>query len=250
MQQSDPHNEGNCVSRKGRASKLILFDMDGTLVDIGHVHREAVFSAVRDVFGVELQQDIPPHVHQGNTQHNVMRAIGRVLGLDAEWVEAHLDEAIRRQVEVTISILDRDLQHVVLPGVVSLLTALKDAGHALGLVTGTVSGVTNAVLERTGLGCFFGVCACGDEVADRLTLLQLAIDRAAQACGWAPPEGEGVVVGDAVRDIEAAKQLGVRVVAVATGITPMDELQCHAPDALLASFEDVPAAVHAIVGTI
>jgi phosphoglycolate phosphatase-like HAD superfamily hydrolase len=222
--------------------------MDGTLVDIGHVHREAVFAAVRDVFGAELQQDLAPHVHQGNTQHNILRAAGQAMGLDAEWVEAHLDEAIQRQVELSISILDRDLQHVVLPGVVALLTKLQDGEHVLGLVTGTVSGVTNAVLERTGLGRFFAVRVCGDEGPDRLALLQLAIDRAGQISGWVPANGKLVVVGDAVRDIEAAKEFGARVVAVATGITPMDELQRHAPDALLASFEDVIAAAQAIEG--
>jgi phosphoglycolate phosphatase len=195
------------VSNRGRAPKLILFDMDGTLVDIGHVHREAVFSAVKDVFGAELQQYLAPHVHQ-------------------------------RQVEVSISILDRDLRHVILPGVVALLTRLQSAGHVLGLVTGTVSGVTNAVLERTGLGHFFVVRACGDEGTDRLELLQLAIDRAVHTSVWTPGS-EVVVVGDAVRDIEAAKQLAARVVSVASGMTPMDELEHYTPDALLTSFEDV-----------
>jgi phosphoglycolate phosphatase len=237
------------VSNRGRAPKLILFDMDGTLVDIGHVHREAVFSAVKDVFGAELQQYLAPHVHQGNTQHNILRIAGRAMGLEPEWVEAHLDDAIQRQVEVSISILDRDLRHVILPGVVALLTRLQSAGHVLGLVTGTVSGVTNAVLERTGLGHFFVVRACGDEGTDRLELLQLAIDRAVHASVWTPG-GEVVVVGDAVRDIEAAKQLAARVVSVASGMTPMDELEHYTPDALLTSFEDVEAAAGAIEGTI
>jgi len=229
--------------------KLVLFDMDGTLVDIGHVHREAVFSAVKDVFGAELERDLAPHVHQGNTQHNILRIAGRAMGLEPEWVEAHLDDAIQRQVEVSISILDRDLKHVILPGVVALLTTLRDAGHVLGLVTGTVSGVANAVLERTGLGCFFVVRACGDEGSDRLELLQLAIDRAVHASAW-EPGGDLVVVGDAVRDIEAAKQLTARVVSVATGMTPIEELRRYAPDALLASFQDVEAAAGAIVGTL
>jgi len=237
------------VNNRGCAPRLILFDMDGTLVDIGHVHREAVFSAVKDVFGAELQQDLAPHVHQGNTQHNILRTAGRVMGLEAEWVEAHLDEAIRRQVEVSVSILDRDLRHVILPGVVALLSRLQDAGHVLGLVTGTVSGVADVVLERTGLGRFFVLRVCGEEGADRLELLQLAIDRGAQASAWTPGGGL-VVVGDAVRDIEAAKQLGARVVSVASGITPIDELQRYGPDALLTSFEDVEAAAGAIVGTI
>jgi phosphoglycolate phosphatase-like HAD superfamily hydrolase len=244
-----PNNEGKHVSHKHSDSKLILFDMDGTLVEIGHVHREAVFGAIRDVFGAELEEDIPPEVHQGNTQHNILRAVGRVLELDAEWVEAHLDQAIQRQVELSISILERDLQHVVLPGAMALLVALQEAGHALGLVTGTVSGVTNAVLDRTGLGRFFPVRVCGDEGPDRLSLLQLAVDRAVQAYGWVPEDGEVVVVGDTARDIKAAKQLGARVIAVASGMTPPDELQRYAPDALLVSFEDVSAAVRTIAGT-
>jgi phosphoglycolate phosphatase-like HAD superfamily hydrolase len=238
------------MSPKHRVSKLILFDMDGTLVDIGHVHREAVFRAVKSVFGAELQQGLAPHVHQGNTQHNILRAAGHIMGLDSAWIEAHLDEAIERQMEISISILDRETQNLVMPGVVALLSQLQDTEHALGLVTGTVSVLANAVLERTGLGRFFALRVCGDEGPDKLSLLRLAVDQALQLYDWAAGTCELVVVGDAVRDIKAAKELGARVVAVASGITPMDELQRYVPDALLGSFEDVPLAVRAIGGAI
>ena len=235
------------MSSRNRETKLVLFDMDGTLINIGLTHRKAVHIAVRTVYGLEIDRDLDPKTHQGNTQPNIIRAIGSLMGQSPEVTEAHLDEAIRVLSQTTTTILDEDLRREVLPGVVPLLETLQEAEHALGLVTGTVSATTSVILERTGLRRYFPVRACGDEGGERVDLLQLAIHRAARTYGLKPGRNGLVVVGDSVRDIEAGKAVGARVVAVATGVQPPDLLAQHDPEVVLPNLEDLQVALDAIV---
>ncbi len=235
------------VKNTNQHRKLILFDMDGTLINIGYAHRKAVRMTVKTIYGKVLRDGLDPHQHQGETQPNIMRAIGHMLGVPPETVEARLPEAMRMQAEVTVAVLDDDLRKAVLPGVEPLLEALRDMGHLLGLVTGTISAITNVALQRTGLWRFFPLCACGDEGDERLDLLHLVVVRAARAYGWQEAGNGLVVVGDAVRDIETGKALGARVVAVATGVHRLADLAQHSPHAVLPSLEDLDAALDAIL---
>jgi phosphoglycolate phosphatase len=221
--------------------------MDGTLINIGYAHRKAVRMTVKTIYGRELGDGLAPHQHQGQTQLNIMRAIGHMLGLPPETVEARLSEAMRMQAEATVALLENDLRKAILPGVEPLLEALRDRGHLLGLVTGTISAITSVVLQRSGLWRFFPLCVCGDEGDERLDLLHLVMDRAAREYGWQEAGNGLVVVGDAVRDIEAGMALGARVVAVATGVYRLADLARHGPHAVLPSLEDLDAALNAIL---
>jgi len=235
------------VNNTNQHGKLILFDMDGTLINVGYAHRKAVRMTVKTVYGRELGDGLDPHQHQGETQPNIMRAIGHLLGVPPETVEARLPEAMRMQAEATVAALENDLRKAILPGVEPLLEALRDMGHLLGLVTGTISPITSVILQRTGLLRFFPLCACGDEGEERLDLLHLVMARAARTYGWQEAGGGLVVVGDAVRDIETGMALGARVVAVATGAHRLADLAQYGPHAVLASLEDLDAALDAIL---
>jgi len=214
------------VNNTNQHGKLILFDMDGTLINVGYAHRKAVRMTVKTVYGRELGDGLDPHQHQGETQPNIMRAIGHLLGVPPETVEARLPEAMRMQAEATVAALENDLRKAILPGVEPLLEALRDMGHLLGLVTGTISPITSVILQRTGLLRFFPLCACGDEGEERLDLLHLVM---------------------ALRDIETGMALGARVVAVATGAHRLADLAQYGPHAVLASLEDLDAALDAIL---
>ena len=115
------------VSSRNRHAKLVLFDMDGTLINVSYAHREAFRFALRTVYGLEVERDLDPRARQGNTQPNIIRAIGSLMGLSPEVIEAHLDEAMKVQSQTTIAILDHDLRRDILPGVVPLLQKLEKA---------------------------------------------------------------------------------------------------------------------------
>jgi phosphoglycolate phosphatase len=228
--------------------KLILFDLDGTLVNVATVHIRAFRIAMRTVYGLDVEGVLDRRSYQGDTQPNVVRAACHIMGVSPETTDALLPAALRIASQTSIALLEQDPGGVVLPGVVHLLAMLEDDGQVLGLVTGTASATAQAILEWATLQHFFSVRACGDEGRERVDLVRLAIERAIPAFGWRVHARELVVIGDAPRDIEAGKAFGARTVAVATGIHTVGDLAACAPDTVLPNLGDVKAALAAILG--
>jgi phosphoglycolate phosphatase len=228
-------------------SRLILFDMDATLVNLRHWHWQSFRQTLLDVFGVDAAQFRLPGALSGDTQPNGMRTICRLAGLDDEWIESRMPEAVRVLSATMVRVLPDELKAQVLPGAEPLLESLQRGGHALGLVTGTVSRSTQAILSRSGLQRFFPVCACGDQGRQRVDLLRLAVQRAAGV--YSPVQlGDGlVVIGDAPRDILAGQALRARTIGVATGAFSVEELAEHAPNVVLPSLQDWQTARDAIL---
>ena len=228
--------------------RIVLFDMDSTLVKITAAHNEALSIALAQVYGIQYVWDPRRNEFQGDTQANIIRGLCRLQGLQSDVIEAGLAEAMRIKQEATLANLAADLRPAVLPGVAQVVSALKEQGHMLGLVSGSVSAVVRAVLERSGLQAYFPASACGDEGEQRLDLLHLVLERVALAYGTHPDAYPVTVVGDSPRDILTAKEINARTVAVATGFHSLDELACCHPDALFANLGDWRAALTVIVG--
>jgi phosphoglycolate phosphatase-like HAD superfamily hydrolase len=226
--------------------RLIISDMDRTLVNFTSHYVGAYGVAVRSAYGIEAQPD--PRKASGHTQATVMRMLCQEHGLDAEATEAGLEEALRVLSTTVISQLAEDLHDGILPGVEAVFGELQRRGHALALVTGTVSAIAEAMLSRSGLDHFFLVRACGEEASARTELLRLARRRADDAYGVHTSWGDVVVIGDALTDIEAGKAVGARAVAVATGHFTSSELAERGPDAILDDLADLEAALAAILG--
>jgi phosphoglycolate phosphatase len=123
-----------------------------------------------------------------------------------------------------------DLRDKVCPGVVPLLDHLSARGTALALVTGNLTRIGWRTLERAGLDRYFRFGAFGEMAATRAGLARLAIE-------WARREGiTGAnisLIGDATQDVLAARENGIRSIAVRTGITPPEDLEASAPDILI-----------------
>ncbi len=224
----------------------MLFDMDYTLVCVGQQHHEGYRVALGEVYGFDGKPD--SQLHQGNTQPNIIRAICQDHELSRDVTEAGLAQSLKRLSEVTISLLDQDLRSAVLPGVVSLLDRLESGGQLLGLVTGRAEAASRVILERSALLHYFPVSAFGDEGDQREDILRLAIRRAKELRNFKHEQHSLVVVGDAPRDIHAAKVLRARTVAVASGYHTMAELAQCSPDAMLPNFQNQQLALDAILG--
>lgn len=226
--------------------RLVAFDMDHTLVDVTEAHLTGFRKALATVYGVEV--DLALKKHSGNTQLNAIRVICEEAGLDPELIESRLSEAVEVLSQTTISQLDDDLRSETLPGAVDLLDSLRDRGHPLGLITGTVRPVAEVILQRAGLRDYFVVTACGDEASDRPSLLELLLKRFARRSRLDSREPP-LVIGDSVRDIRAARQVGLKAIGVASGQFSVQELSAETPQAVLKSLENRQAALDAILAS-
>jgi phosphoglycolate phosphatase-like HAD superfamily hydrolase len=236
------------VTTDKQTRRLILFDLDGTLVNVATKHLQAFRVAMQTAYGLDVEGVLDRRSYQGETQPNVIRAACHVMGVSAEQTEALLPAALHIASQTTIALLERDPDGVALPGAVQLLEVLEESGQMLGLVTGTVSATARAILEWAGLQHFFPVRACGDEGRERADLVRLAIERATPVFGRQVHARELAVIGDAPRDIETGKAFGARTVAVATGNHAVDDLAACVPDAVLPNLADRNAALAAILG--
>jgi phosphoglycolate phosphatase len=213
--------------------KLILFDVDQTLVD-ALAHHEAAYEIMfKEIFSTNVKlSDIS---FAGKTVPNIIREMAKLKGIPDDVVEQKLNEAIKRLEEIFRESVDKGKLRV-LPGVKELLRELKRRGHLLGILTGNPEGMTQSMLEKGGLRDYFDLFVYGPEGKDRVELVKIAMDEARRKFGGEFSGKNIVVVGDSIHDIDSGKPHGALTIAVATGFYSRKELLKHKPDYL---FEDL-----------
>lgn len=218
---------------------LLLFDIDGTLVNVtGGVH-SAVSHAIQTVTGHSVRTD--GVTFAGRTDPAIFSDVLRVSGVPNP--TAVLDDVIdtyAEQAQKTIGATDV----TTLPGVSSLLSALSQrADVQLGLVTGNVESVAYHKLRRAGLASYFSVGAFGSDHADRDKLPPMAARRASiqGASSFSLPQT--IVIGDTQHDIQCARSSGARAAAVCTGSYTREDLHPHTPDFLFDTLQDTQTVV-------
>lgn len=221
--------------------RLLLFDIDGTLVHTSGAGRRAIDAALLELYNWE---DATAGMRfGGKTDPLIVQEVFVRRGSSAERAMAELP----RIVPTYLRHLDRELEAGragcrSLPGTAPLLDALaaRPGDCVVALLTGNIEGGARRKLAACGLGWSTFRCgAFGDEAPRRIDLLPVATARARACTGRAFDAREAVVIGDTPADIEVARAHGALAVAVATGASPRDELEAHAPDVLLDDLSDV-----------
>jgi phosphoglycolate phosphatase-like HAD superfamily hydrolase len=209
---------------------LILFDIDGTLVRrAGPHHRQALVDAVLEVTGADsTTEGIPVH---GMLDPDILTLMLRATGFGQPEIELAMPRIIEAAQDLYEASVP-DLRAKTCPGVVPLLEQLRSRDTVLALVTGNLTRIGWRKLERAGLRDYFLFGVFGEMAATRGGLAKLAIERA-RGEGLIAAESRISLVGDAPQDVRAAKENGIRSIAVRTGITPPGDLEACFPDVLL-----------------
>ena len=225
-------------------TKLLLFDIDGTLVLTGGAGGRAMARAAADVFDVA----------------NGLGSISMAGRTDA-WIVAQMAEQHGRPYDagMLLRFRERYLVHLqqeiegpgprkgVLPGVHALLDALSERADVhLALLTGNFERGAEIKLEHFGLWRYFSGGAFGDASRDRNSLLGVALTRVHAMGGPAVHPSEVVIVGDTPLDVAVALAGGARSLAVATGSHTTEELSASGADAVLEDLSDRQAALNAL----
>lgn len=217
--------------------RILLFDIDGTLIDPAGEGAICLRRALEDVYG--CSGPIETYDMAGKTDWQIITDLMRQAGLDEAEIELSRQaafDAYARHVEIAAP----NLRMRLLPGVVDLLTQLlDDSRFLLGLVTGNVRAAVPHKLRAAGLdpGIFtFG--SFGSEHLDRNQLPALALYRLEQQLAAPVALESALVIGDTPHDIACARHTGVRVLCVATGTYSRQALAYHNPDFLLNDLAD------------
>ena len=226
--------------------RLVLFDIDGTLLSAGGISARALSATLLEAFGTE--GDASSYDYSGKTDPQIVRDLMRGAGFAEAEIDARLARALAQYQGRLLAWL-RPEDVVPKPGVAPLLQALAlDERVTLGLLTGNLEPCARAKIAPLDANRYFPFGAYGSDHEDRYRLPAVALERGRAVAGVTFAGPDVVIVGDSVHDVLCGRTLGVRAVAVATGKTPPPRLAEVAPQALLGDFRDTEAAVRAILG--
>jgi len=226
--------------------RLVLFDIDGTLLSTGPVARTTFASALQDVYGTS--GDVEGYAFEGRLDPFIVTDLMRAAGVADETIAARRADALALYLDRLEAAL-RERPPVLKPGVLALLDALeKVPGLVIALLTGNVERGARLKLSFAGIWHRFTFGVWGDDASCREELGPVALMRARPVTGLAFAGSECVVVGDSRQDVACGLSFGARAVAVGTGRTALPALAAAGAHALLADFSNTPQALEAILG--
>ena len=230
--------------------KLVLFDIDGTLLGTDGAGRRAIHRALLDETGTA--GPIEHYRFDGKTDPQIIGELLAFAGHAGARDRACIDAVCRRYVEHLRAELDKPTQTTTLmPGTRELLGALESheaAGRALvGLLTGNLASGAALKLRSAGLDPGrFRVGAYGSDSARRADLPAVAAERAAALTGRAVRGSDVIVLGDTPDDVACGRPIGARCVAVATGFYDVAALRAAGAAYVFETLADTTRVLDAI----
>lgn len=223
--------------------KLLLFDIDGTLILTGGVAVGLMTESISEVAGLPIRWSMPDFV--GNTDLNIISTLLHRNGIGESDIPEMSQLILQKYLERLKNELPKDGVIQVLPGVSKLLRLLKsDDRFSLGLLTGNMLAAAQIKLSQEQLFDYFPVGAFGDDALKREQLSPFAIQRAEKFYGHFFIRKDIWLIGDSVNDIRCAHSNHLKCMAVASGHTPKDELAAYRPTALVDSLKDTAAILN------
>ncbi len=227
--------------------KLLLFDIDGTLLHAGHAPKHAVNLAFEELFGVT--DAFGETVTNGRTDPLILHDIAvRTLDRDLSADEYHA------VCKLYCTYLPEALRSVpgfhVLPGVRELLEECSAHPQILlGLETGNIEGGARLKLDHGKISHYFAFGGFGSDSSERADIIRAAIERARNALNVTDLEAQNIFVfGDAPQDVTAANLLGLNSIAVTTGRFCKEDLSTYGPMLILEDLRDRKRILDFVVG--
>jgi len=220
----------------------ILFDIDGTLIRSGGAGWKAIEAVMQEMFGLESVHQVPLG---GRTDNGIFNDLFDAHSLS---FEDHRETFSQKYWEQLPSALVSG-NGTVLPGVEALLNkvgTLEDV--ASGILTGNAKIPAWSKVRHFGLGKFFKFGGYGDDHSNRNDVAQLAKTAASEFLGDRFESDRVWVVGDTVNDIDCARSIDAKVVAVETGGCDPLELKAAEPDLLLTNLDELDQFLEVVIG--
>jgi phosphoglycolate phosphatase-like HAD superfamily hydrolase len=221
--------------------RLVLFDIDGTLVTAKGAGRRALRRALEQVFGTRGGLD--DYDMSGKTDPRILSDLMEGAGIARDVLRARLDDFYGTYAKILVEEIGDGRDVVLMPGVADLVRRLAAVdGVTLGLLTGNIEQGARIKLRPTGLLPHFVCGAYGSDDPDRRCLPEFAVRRAHAVVGHAFRPDEVMVIGDTPHDIDCARAFGAVAVGVATGRFTREQLEADRPDLLFDDFADAARA--------
>jgi phosphoglycolate phosphatase-like HAD superfamily hydrolase len=226
--------------------RVVLFDIDGTLLLSGGAGRVAMEGALREVFGTAGPRE---YRYDGKTDKLIVRETMRLSGFADAEIDARMDAVLELYVaRLREALAEGTRRAYALPGVRAIVDAVDAADDlVLGLLTGNLVVGAEAKLRAVALEpARFRVGAFGSDHEERPRLPPIARERASALLGYEVPGERLVIIGDTPADVQCGRGVGARAIGVASGGFSVEELWAHEPSAAFADLTDTTRVLEAI----
>jgi len=227
--------------------RLVLFDIDGTLLNSGGMGRVAMQSALKQIFG---SPGDPSYRYDGKTDKQIVRDTMRLEGHSDEHIDARMQQMIALYLEGLREGASSGKFNVrPLEGVLEILAELEKRDEViLGLLTGNVEPGARIKLTAAGINPdIFRVNAFGSDHEHRPELPGIAQRRAGETLGLNIAGDRLVVIGDTPADIECGRSIGAKAIGVASGHYTVEQLEAHKPYAAFPSLKNTQQVLEKIL---
>ncbi|EAT59848.1 HAD hydrolase-like protein [Chlorobium ferrooxidans] len=227
--------------------KLVLFDIDGTLLSVGKINRSVLGDALKEVYGTEGSTGT--HNFAGKMDSVIMYEVLQSAGLSEEDIAGKFELAKATYIEMF-----RDLAKpedvTLMEGVRELLDELSVRSELmLGLLTGNFEESGRHKLRLPFIDHYFPFGAFADDAKSRNALPPVAVEKAYRMTGRRFSEDEVIIIGDTEHDIACARAHHAKSIAVATGTYSAGELKKHKPDVVLENLCQTDLVISEILRT-
>ncbi len=210
--------------------KLVLFDIDGTLLSMNAVNRTILADALKEVYGTEGSTGT--HNFSGKMDRSIIYEVLLNAGLNNSEIAEKFDQAKETYIEM-FRMHAKPSDVLLMEGIRELLDVLSGCSELmLGLLTGNFEGSGRHKLRLPEINHYFPFGAFADDGAHRNELPPIAVEKAYQLTGVTFSEHNIIIIGDTEHDIACARVLNAKSIAVATGTYSTEELKKHNPDVL------------------
>lgn len=224
-------------------SKVIFFDIDGTLLNTGGAGQHAMERTLIDEFRIDFPFE--GVLTAGRTDRGITDEI--FARYDLQNTQENRDRFRAAYLEQLPDSLNAYPAHL-LPNVEELLKALAEQSHVtLSLITGNYADAAWIKLKHFGLDHYFNFGGFGDHNANRNDVARSALNIAGQALKRPVMGTDTMVIGDTPADIHCARSIGASVIAVATGVYDSNQLAPESPDHLCEDFKQTGSIVETIL---
>jgi phosphoglycolate phosphatase-like HAD superfamily hydrolase len=225
--------------------KLVLFDIDGTLLTDRGASREAFADALRAVYG--YADDLGRYDFSGRTDPQIAHMVLADAGFERDEIEVRLPPLW----DLYLAGLERNAtteRVMVMPGMRELVEELHQHHDiALALLTGNIERGARLKLAGARLNEYFAFGAFGSDSADRTELPPVAVRRASTHLGRHFGGSDVVIIGDSIYDVRCGVPYDATTIAIASGKTPADVLRAENPRHFFENAADFRAVMNAIV---
>ncbi len=216
--------------------KLVISDLDQTLVDLIVIHDEITRKLFQRVFGIDAR--LTGIDFAGKNMLDNFKELAAFKKIPEAKYSAEQPGLLESYEDLFVEAIPQDGAKYVLPGARELLAELTADKHFIVLYTGGSRRIGESSLRITGLDKYFRLCYYGTEVKARVDMVRKAIEQAGKMNSRIFQGRDVVVIGDSIRDVECGKEVKALMISVATGFHSRLQLQEEGADFVFDNLTD------------